>query len=388
MRVANPKNETVFQNIPLDWGDFDAKQLEALKVEGDLQWSYLLGKEEEEELIKDPDRLDLLSGRARDGFLVQVGKTTEARKEILEDFQSSFVLVMIGVLGVGVAGGALLARRSLRPVRELAEVMRSIRRTGRMDARVPTRQTGDEVDEMAEQFNALLNTIESLVTRMRSALDDIAHELRTPMTRMRGAAEMALRSNSDAETYRQALADCLEETEQALTTLNALMDVAEAEAGAMKLNREDVDLAALIRGVVGLYEDVAEEKGLALETTVPERLVLRADPRRLRQAVANLLDNAIKYTPRGGRIEIAIAQEQQLARISVKDTGVGIAAEELPRIWSRLYRGEAGHSQRGLGLGLSLVRAIVLAHKGSVDARSQSGQGSEFTIRLPLTVPE
>lgn len=384
VRVAGPGSKTVFQNIPLDWGDFDPKQLESMPVEGNWQWSHVLGAVEEGELIPDPDRLEVLSATLPDGFLLQVGKTTEARKEVLEYFQHTSALVLVAVLGIGLAGGALLAQRSLRPVRELAGALRSVRETGKLTARVPTRQTGDELDDLAGQFNVLLETIESLVNRMRSALDNIAHELRTPMTRLRGSAEMALRSNPDPQAYRQALTDCLEEAEQALTTLNALMDVAEAEAGAMKLDVQEVDLSALIGSAVGLYEHVAEEKGVAIQVAVPKRIVLRADPRRLRQAVANLLDNAVKYTPEGGRIEISAHTAPQGVQILVKDTGIGIPAEELPQIWDRLYRGEASRSQRGLGLGLSLVRAVVQAHKGSVEVRSEPGQGSQFEIHLPL----
>jgi len=122
-----------------------------------------------------------------------------------------------------------------------------------------------------------------------------------------------------------------------------------------------------------------------LSTAVPEQLRLRVDPKRIRQAVANLLDNAIKYTSEGGRIVIEARLEQHQALISVSDSGIGLKPEELPKIWDRLYRGEASHSQRGLGLGLSLVRAVVLAHKGTVEAQSQPGQGSQFVIRLPFS---
>ena len=202
-------------------------------------------------------------------------------------------------------------------------------------------------------------------------------------TRLRGSAEMALRSAPEPEAYRQALADCLEEAEQTLTTLNTLMDVAEAEAGAMKLDREPVDLRALIASVVGLYEHVAEEKGITLRATAPERLSLTADPRRLRQALANLVDNAIKYTPRGGEIEVNARCEPNQVLISVKDTGMGVRAEEIPRIWDRLYRGQASGSERGLGLGLSLVRAVVQAHGGNVAAVPREGGGLVVTVRLP-----
>jgi len=136
--------------------------------------------------------------------------------------------------------------------------------------------------------------------------------------------------------------------------------------------------------VIGVYQYVADDKGITVQTALPEQLCLRADAKRMRQAVANLLDNAIKYTPQGGQIEIQTRLEQQHALISVRDTGIGIRREELPKIWDRLYRGEASHSQRGLGLGLSLVRAIVRAHQGSVEAHSEPGQGSQFVICLPV----
>lgn len=382
VRVAGPGNETLLQQIPVEWNEFDFKRLEGARPRGERQWTYLVAAEEE--LFEAPDRLEILSSTLPDGSLVQVGKSTEVRKDILEYFQGIFAVVMIAVLAIGFAAGAWLANRSLRPVRELAGVLGSIRETGKMDARVPARERGDELDELAQLFNGLLDTIESLVLRMRSSLDTIAHDLRTPLTRLRGTAEIALRSPADTETYRQALADCLEETEQTLTMLNTLMDVAEAETGAMKLELEEVDLSGLIGSVVGLYEHVAEEKGIALQAALPERLRLQADPKRVRQAMANLVDNAIKYTPSGGRIEIQAQREQQQVLISVRDTGMGIPPEELPRIWDRLYRGEASHSERGLGLGLSLVRAVVLAHKGTVEAHSEPGQGSEFVVRLPL----
>ena len=383
VRVAGPENNTVFHDMPAEWDDFDLKQLENAALPGDLRWTYLRGTDEGD-LLPEPDILEIMSVTLPDGSLLQVGRSTEGRGDILEYFQGVFAIVLVAVLGMGVAGGAWLANRSLRPVRDLAGVLRSIRQTGNMNARVPIRKTGDELDELAESFNALLNTIESLVNRMRSALDNIAHDLRTPMTRLRGAAEIALHSQPDAETYKQALADCLEETEQTLTMLNTLMDVAEAETGALKLDWEEVDLPALLRGVVGLYEHVAEEKEITIRTELPARLRLRGDSKRIRQAVANLLDNAIKYTPPGGRIEIEAHPDQEQVSISVKDTGMGIKAEELPKIWDRLYRGEASQSQRGLGLGLSLVRAVTLAHQGSVETCSQPGQGSQFVIRLPI----
>jgi signal transduction histidine kinase len=281
VRVLGPGNEPRFQNMPTEWDDFDVKQLQSAGAAQEPRWTTLVG-EDSGDWFDEPDQLEILFVALQDGSLLQVGRSTEVRNDILDSFRDIFAVVMFAVLALSLASGALLANRSMRPVRDLAGVLRSIRKTGRMDARVPTRQTGDDLDEMAASFNALLETIESLINRMRSALDTIAHELRTPLTRLRGVAEMTLRSNPDTEACKEALADCLEEAEQTVTMLNTLMDVAEAEAGAMKLEIEPVALPELIGSVLGLYEHVAEDKGITLHSALPAQLNLRADPRRIR----------------------------------------------------------------------------------------------------------
>jgi signal transduction histidine kinase len=181
---------------------------------------------------------------------------------------------------------------------------------------------------------------------------------------------------------KNALADCVEESERVLTMLSALMSITEAEAGVMQLNLERKSLSELLGKAIALYEMVAEEKKITVTTDFQGRCEAMVDPIRIRQVFANLLDNALKYTPEGGRIEISCTEGEEWVIATFKDSGIGISPAEQPRIWERLYRGDKSRSQRGLGLGLSLVKAIVHAHQGRVSVESLPNQGSSFRVEL------
>ena len=374
-RLTNAASVTIFLSNPRLWEKFDFTNPDKPPLID--QWQYYSSN-------SGGDLLEVAAARLANGNVLQVGRDIQDREEVRERFHETMLATIIPMVLFGVAGGAFLAFRALRPIRHLSIAARSIIDTARFEARVPDSETGDELNALVILFNQMLEKIENLIGGMRDALDNVAHDLRTPVTRLRGVAEQTLRSDAGADACREALADCLEESDRVMAILNSLMDISEAETGTMKLALEDVNLAELVHEVTGLYEHVADEAQVRMTTDVPRVLSLRADRTRLRQVVANLVDNAIKYTPSGGRVEIAATRAEREVLLSVRDNGIGIPADELPRIWDRLYRGDKSRSQRGLGLGLSLVKAVVEAHQGRVEASSDPGGGSVFSLSLPL----
>jgi signal transduction histidine kinase len=373
VRVVGPDAYAIFANIPPGLGDFDISQI---------------GREGEG-MVAVPARdrdavLEVASARLPDGTIIQVGKSNEIRLGLLRQFRTIVGWVAILTLGVGILGGLILTRSTLRPVYELIDVVQRITRTGRTDERVPARAPGgDAVDELIALFNTMLDRINALMAAMRDSLDNVAHDLRTPMARLRVVAEHGLKSGETA-AQREALADCLEESDRMLSMLNTLMDISEAETGVLQLAREPVSLRTVVAEAIELYEHVADAKQVSVTLADGPDVVVGGEPDRLRQVFANLIDNAIKYSAASGRVTVGITNDGQDALVQVEDTGAGIAREDLPRIWERLYRADRSRSERGLGLGLSLVKAYVQAHGGQVSATSEPGRGSVFTVRLPI----
>ena len=376
VRIVGPLNQFLFVSFPKGFKGFDYGKLRSIpRTEKDL-WLSIKGQAEKEAWTIG---VAALPG----GLKLQVGKSSTQSQELLSFFRTVFLIFSIPILLLGIIGGGLLTFRAIRPIRRLIQTVRDILKTGEMSLRVPGRQERGEMYELVSLFNQMLDRNDSLIQAMHNSLDNVAHDLRTPMTRLRGVAEFALQDARDQHACREALADCMEESERVLTMLNALMDVAEAETGVMRLEITEVSVPEVIDSIVDLYEVVTEEKGVTVIKDLPQELLIHADRTRFQQVVANLLDNAIKYGGQGQEIDISAREEDAHAVVSISDQGIGIPSNEINKIWDRLYRGDHSRSQRGLGLGLSFVRAIVHAHGGTVSVESELNKGSTFCIRLP-----
>lgn len=317
------------------------------------------------------------------GVILQAGKNARSSEDALERLRQLFALTLIPSALVAMLGGALLTYRAMSPVRRLTGTMREILRAGDLGRRAEPEKGSNELNALVELFNRLLARNENLINAMHSSLDSVAHDMRTPLSRLNNTAEGALAKGDDPELLREALADCVEESEYLGRLLTTLMDVAEAESGAMRLKLEEFSLPDLVDSVADLYEFVAEAKSIHIETDLPDELVVVADRTRLNQVLANLLDNALKYSPRGGTVRIKVSAGEGVSTIMISDEGIGISEADLPHIWDRLFRAERSRTAPGMGLGLSFVRAIVEAHGGSIRCESRLNAGSTFVISLP-----
>jgi len=324
----------------------------------------------------------LLSG----GYQLLVGRDLAERSNFQRRITEALFWAGGLTLALGLVGGLVMSRSVLARIEGINRASDRVME-GEFGRRIPVRGTGDEFDRLAQNLNLMLDRIERLMEGMRQVTDNIAHDLRSPLSRLRTRIELALLDHTEGVDYRQVLEATIDEADNLMATFNALLDIAEAEAGSQRTAMSDLDVAALLRDLVDLYEPVADEKGLTLATRIVDgQLELRGNTHLLSRAFVNLIENAIKYTPAPGRIELVASADGEVASLVIADSGPGVPTEARERVFDRFYRLEQSRTTPGNGLGLSLARAVVRLHGGTI--RLEDNQpGVKAVITLPLVRP-
>ena len=338
--------------------------------------------------ISNPEkRVRILYSMIGRNLVVQLGRSMENYSLFVRAFQRISLVTLSLLLAASGLIGWFMARQALSGMEVVTRTARDIS-SGALDKRVPVTRKGDEIDQLATTFNRMLDRIEGLVTGIKEMSDNIAHDLKSPVTRIRGIAEVTITTDPSVQAYENMAASIIEECDRLLDMINTMLVISRTEAGVDKLKLEKVNISRIVQDACVLFKSSAEDKELAMNCAVAEEIFLSGDRRMIQRLVANLIDNAIRYTPARGVIDISLRSTGQPAvEITISDTGAGISAEDLPHIFERFYRCDPSRTDTGTGLGLSLALAIARAHGGDIAVSSRPGKGSRFTITLPLNPP-
>jgi len=328
------------------------------------------------------DEVRILYASISPSVILQVGQVMESYSRFLDAFQGVFISTGAPLILFAGVVGWFMARRAVSGVEAVTRTAQKIS-AGTLAERVPVKPRGDEIDQLAITFNQMLDRIQALLSEIREMSDNIAHDLRSPITRIRGLAEVTLTTTKNLADYEGMAASTIEECDRLLDMINTMLAISKTESRLEQLSGESVDLTHLVQQACELFLPAAEDKVLSLHSTIPDGVKLKGDAPMMQRMLANLLDNAIKYTRPGGRIDVMMRDMQHQIVVRVSDTGVGISEHDLPRIFERFYRCDQSRSQAGTGLGLSLARAVARAHGGDISAESVLGLGSTFSITLP-----
>ncbi len=316
-------------------------------------------------------------------LILHLGEYLEEKEELMEILGSVFMAVFLLMIPLSSCIGWLMARRAVKGIREVSRVAASTE-GGHLDQRVSVIAKDDEVQQLASTFNTMLDRIRDLVSEMRELTDNIAHDLRSPLARIRVILEQSLSSAYTIDECQQASADAIEECDRLLLMINTTLDVAEIEVGTSNAINEEVDIAELTQNACELFGPVAEENEIDLILNVGSSCHVLGNNQNLQRMLANLLDNALKYTDPRGKVNVELKSVGESIKISIADTGMGIPEAEQARIFDRFYRCDQSRSKEGCGLGLSYSRAVAHAHGGDAEVHSELGKGSTFTVTLPI----
>ncbi len=314
--------------------------------------------------------------------ILQIGVSLKEKEHFFSTIYATIVPIMISFVLFSAVIGWFMVNRALSGVKEVTSTALDISK-GLFDRRVDIKSNSYEVDLLSQTFNRMLDHIQTLMKGMGEVTDNMAHDLKTPITRMRMAAEMELDNPTCGEEGQKLAANMIEECDNLLQMINTMLMISKEESGISGREKEPVDLSRIVKDAFELFSPIAKEKGVQCLNQVSDNMVVMGDLHGLERMVINLLENAIKYTAAGGRVTVLSHSENGVVKIIFNDTGIGISEEDIAHIFKRLYRCDRSRSQQGFGLGLSLALAVAHAHHGDITVSSKPGEGSTFTVILP-----
>jgi signal transduction histidine kinase len=377
IRVADRKGEAFTLPSGPDWRDSGLGKDSLNRMSGGENYYF--------ETLAVPFRpypFRVLTSNIAPDMVIQIGQSLEDDERLMEACREVLTITLGLIAALSALGGFLFARRALGGVEEVTRAANEISK-GAFERRVDVKGKGEEIDTLAETFNRMLGKIEVLLKGMREMTDNIAHDLKSPITRIRGVAEATLTGGNLPKDFELMSGSIVEECDRLLVMINTMLDISEAEAGVAKLAIDEVDMAQVVRDACDLFQPVAENNQVRIIQKPTENAAISGDKMKIQRAVSNLLDNALKYTPRGGTVTVSVEGEPNQVILSVNDTGPGISDRDLPRIFARFFRGDRSRSLPGTGLGLNLTLASARAHGGDIKVTSLPGKGSTFIMTLP-----
>lgn len=396
IQIADSNNKIIWRSnnlfndtLPILMPTIDKNTLDSLKkkqvnIDTNLMIHSLKKIDSVYKEIKIDEQPVRLFMKKTDKINISVGYTIEEVQGTLAELLKIILIALPIVLGVSTIGGLILSKLSLRQIDEVIQGAEEITATN-LNRRLPEAFTNDEVGHLTKTLNKMIERLEKSFTQIRQFTSDASHELRTPLTILRGELEIALHSEKSVDDYELIVASALEEAERLSNVVETLLDLSRAETGQIKINLIRADISKIVQDIAEDAEVLAEEKKINVESNIEKNVMVNHDPPRIHQAVLNLVDNAVKYTPNNGTVKIELKKTPDFIEIIVSDTGTGIPAEQIPYIFNRFYRVDKARSSNvyGAGLGLSIVHWIVEAHNGTIDVKSEYSKGSAFTLKIP-----
>ena len=392
-----------YMAVEADMGDTDiffrlfASDGRVIAMEGKSFWNRIQLPENIFEILKHSDapvlstlnlpgykyKVRTIYGMISPGLMLQVGVSLSENEKYLHIFRRLLLNLIVPLFLGSAVIGWLLARQALKGVEEVTLTAIDITK-GAYDKRVQVKKRLLETSRLANTFNTMLDRIQALLKGMKEITDNVAHDLRSPLTRIRGIAEMTLVGKSSISDYEKMAASTIEECDTLISLINTMLDITEVEAGVGVFKTETLDLKKLLLDACDLFRPLSDEKDIRLITRLPDAMVFKGDKSKLQRMVTNLLENAIKYTGQGGLVTISAEKNDTQVHLVFADTGIGISETDLPKIFERFYRCDNSRNQPGTGLGLCLVKAIANALGGDVRVTSALHEGSTFRVSLPV----